>query len=328
MNCLTYLPQLALDNTAKYESSQADDILRLINISSCTERRLRFFSSNPHANNLLFQLTSAFMISGSLKCQTARLLINQNHVEGYTGDWFLMRLDWYVLSTVLLSSTLLDEGAGVYRNLLFFTAGIGSLYPNDDTATDDAVAEDEEFYGLDLVLHDIELAHGRNYATALYYALRHQESQTEDVNGQDVSYALAHCSFRMVLKEFISLDDLSDNLCDRAETLTGKKLDELIGTLLSPLPESDGQVFYYIAKGTLEEEDSDESVNGLDLGSLPSNDIDHNIISRQQKDEEGDEVPQKREPDQQAAEQSPMFFKIFLNGVAASSRHFRVLKQR
>ena len=236
-----------------------------------------------------------------------------------------MRLDWYVLSTIFLSSVPVEEGQDVYHLLIFFTAGISSLYPNDDTKNDgDAVVENEDYYGLDLVLHDIELAHGKNYAMALYHSMRNSELQTARIKERDVAYALTFCSFRMALKEFLSLDDLSYQLSHDAETMTGIKLQELIGTLLGPLPGNDGQVFYFKAEEAVDIEDSDEPI---DFGSLPSNDIDHSA-SGDQIDEDSDMPFRSEEQDEQTAENVPLFFRIYLDGKAASQQDIRAVKQR
>ena len=313
----------ALDNSAEYKSSQADDILRLINISTRTDRHLRFFKSTSSANNILYKLTSKFMTSGSLKSQTAKLSIGQNSVEGFSGTWYIMRNDWYVLSAIHLSTNQLQEGSS---ELIFFTAEIATLYPSD-TPTD-AVVDDDDPYGLDLILHEIEQAHGKNHATALYQSLREPNSVATDVADDDITYALSFCSFKTVLEEFIALDDLSDQLSSDVETMTGIKLHDRIAALLSPLPGSNGEVFYYSGDNVVDCVGLEEnSIAPADLGFSSGTDIEQSRLSKISSDGESDALSHDGESDS-TAEQCPLFFRISLDGNAASMQHIRAVKKR
>ena len=326
----------ALDHRIGYEST--DDILRLINISSQVDRQLRFFHDTT-ANDLLFDLTSEFITSGLLNTQTAKLL-SQATVGDFCGDWFIMRVDWYVVSAILFSTKLMEDGnSSPYKQLILFTSGITDLYPTDDDTTNSAAAHEDDPYGLDLVVNEIEQAHSKNYATALYQALRNQNSPISSVQSEDVAYALRSCFFKIVLREFISLDDLSDQLSPEAETMTGIKLYELIGTLLSPLPGSDDQLFYFNGNEILDNDHSGEgSLEQTDLRSLNSHDLDdtnlrcsdHSRVSRHSNDGEsdaqshgGDSAPADEHP---STDLSPLFFRISFDGKIASRHHIRALK--
>jgi hypothetical protein len=228
-----------------------------------------------------------------------------------------MRLDWYVLTVILFSDKLMKESNSTYQQLFFFTTGIAALYPTDDTSRN-AVNDDDDTYGIDLLVHEIEQAHGKNYAAALYLALKDQDSPiVSDVKDEDITHALGFCAFQRVLKEFISLDDLSDDQLDfDAETTTGIKLDNLIGTLISPLPGSDGQVFYFSGDDSVDTNVLEE------VALLPSNDIHIDVDGG----ESGGRTPEE-EPNI-IPEQLPLFFRIFLDGNAASQQDIRAVKKR
>lgn len=274
------------------------------------------------ANDLLFHMTCDFITSGLLKQKTAKLSVNGN-VADYSGQWFLMRLDWYVLSAIHLSTLTIEEAKNsTFSHLIFFTAGISTLYPNDDTKTEDVVMDDDDFYGLDLILHDIEQAHGKNYALALYQSLREPDFNTCDLSEEDVAYALSFCTFKTVLKKVISVDDLSDQLGSHVETMTGIKLCDLLSTLLNQVPMSDGQIFYCARGG------DENGIESLDCVSIQENDIGSSHLSRHSNDEDSDAQYHDDEPSQQLAQSSPVFFRIALDGTAATEQHIRSIKKR
>ncbi|KAL3795130.1 hypothetical protein HJC23_007358 [Cyclotella cryptica] len=327
----------ALDHRVENESNQAEDVLRLINISSRTERRLRFFhDAMSSANTILFQLTSEYMTSGSLKSQTAKLSIQS--AGDFFGNWFVMRVDWYVLTAIHFSANLIEDSNGAYQQLTLFTAGITDLYPSDDDAAKAAASSDdyEDPYGIDLVINEIDHAHRKNYAIALFQSLRHPKAPISNVQNEEVNYAMNACSFKKVLREFISLDDLSDQLSSNSETMTGIKLCELIEALLSPLPGSDGKVFYfngdYKPDGDVSEESCDEP---MDSGSLNSNDeddvnvkgSDQNRLSRQSDDGESDIYSVGGGERDSLEDRPPLFFRLTLDGDAATQHHIRSLKK-
>lgn len=313
-----------MDHSAGYKLSQAGDVLRLIKNSSRTERRLRFFKGISSANDVLFRLTSDFITSGSLRSPTAKLVVDQTAVGSFTGAWFLMRVDWYVLSAILLSTNRIEEKNSSFTQLIFFTAGITTLYPSDnsnnDTKDENIVTDDDDIYGLSLLLNELDESHGKNYAKALYEVLRLTYPSTINISADDVTYALSFCSFRAVLQEFISLDDLSDQLSDDVETMTGIKLYELILTLLCPIPGSNGEVFYFIGDdGIYRNISGDKSIE-----SLLSNDMDQSIITRQSNDEEIDQQFDHKE----ARTLAPLFFRLYLDGHVASREHISSIKKR
>jgi hypothetical protein len=306
-----------LDCSSEYKTSQPGDIVRLINISSRTERSIRFFKGNSSANDLLFQMTSDFMTSGVLKTQTAKLSIDgDGNVANYVGQWFLMRIDWYVLSAIHLSMDTLEADNGTFSRLIFFTAGISTLYPNDNSNTEDAVIDDndDDIYGLDLILHDIEQSHGKNYALTLYQSLRQPDFDTSDLSEDDVAFAMSFCTFKTVLEEIISVEDLSDQLGPDVETMTGIKLHNLLLTLLNQVPMSNGQVFYYVC------EDGENDIELLDCVSNQDNDFGSSHLSRHSNDEESDAQFHNEDPS--------LFFRMTLDGNVATQQHIRSLKKR
>ena len=263
------------------------------------------------------------MTSGCLKCQTAKLSIEQNSVGSFLGTWYIMRNDWYVLSAIHFSTNQLQEGSS---ELIFFTAEIATLYPSD--APTDVVADDDDPYGLDILLHEIEQAHGKNHAIALYQSLREPDSAATDATDDDIAYALSYCSFQTVLEEFIALDDLSDQLSCDVETMTGIKLHDRIAALLSPLPGSNCEVFYYCGDDPIDCVDLDESnIAAVEPRFSSSAEIEQSRLSKISSDGESDVISQDGES-HSTAEQCPLFFKISLDKNAASLQHIRAVKKR
>jgi hypothetical protein len=164
---------MALDSNGdptNLDQNASEDVARIIRVShSQTRKKLRFFHGSDVANVILYELTNAYVASGSFRAQSARLPINSDElVEGYRGTWSIMRVDWYVLSVVHFSICDEIEDQIPYRELIFFTAVIGDLYQsNDDTKTinDDS---DNIHDGLDSIASEIENAHGTNFARACY----------------------------------------------------------------------------------------------------------------------------------------------------------------
>lgn len=122
---------------------QAQDVLRLIKLSTSTTMKLRFFNSegSGSANELLRRLTTQYITSRSFQTQAAKLSMDENMpILQYSGPWFIMRVDWYVLTIVCLE--LEDEiqrqaeSLQFFRDLSFFTAGINDLYQSDDDFSD------------------------------------------------------------------------------------------------------------------------------------------------------------------------------------------------
>ena len=325
-----------MDDSEQYKSSQAEDLARLIKISSRTNRHLRFFKKgDSSANHFLHKCTSDFITSGALgsQSQIAQLSVNQTSVGDLSGCWFVMRSDWYVLSLIHFSDLLIDEDKVAYHDLTLFTAGINSLYPND--ITKDVIGGEDDPYGLDLFLHQIEREHGKNYAIALYQSLIATDSPV-DVAGseEDIAYALSYCSFKTVLKVLISLDDLTDELHSEVETMTGIKLYNLIKSLLRPLPESNGEVFYFIGDTVDDAVSTEVNTELTDLGSLHSNDLSDSLVSKTFVEEEsdvdydsGNQTP--HQPAREYLTRGPLYFKLFLNGkIIASQKDVCAVKQR
>ena len=66
------------------------------------------------------------------------------------------------------------------------------------------------------------------------------------LENSEVTYALSSCYFRQIQwQTFVSVGDLPGHLNSDAPTMTGTKLDAVIGTLLTTMPGSNDQVFFY-----------------------------------------------------------------------------------
>ncbi|KAL7554217.1 hypothetical protein ACHAWF_017632 [Thalassiosira exigua] len=252
-------------------TKQADDVLRLIKVSSCMKKRLRFFESKESgtANDFLSQFTIEYITSDSFKTHAAKLSVDQNSsILNYSGCWFIMRVDWYVLSLVCLE--LRDEveneeeGGQSFRHLSFFTAGIIDLYQSDDDVSETKNQSDidpsDVDYGVNRIAEDIENAHAKHFAKALYLALRDTSVPITSLRNDDVTYALSSCFFQKSLQIFVSVDDLSAHLGSSVQTITGTKLAQVIGTLLQVVPGDDNILFYHGAiVDSLDESDDAES---------------------------------------------------------------------
>ncbi len=233
-------------------------MLRLIRLSSRTQRKLRFFrEGSGSANETLYHLTTDYMTSTSFGHRAAKLQIDPTQLIGnHSGTWFIMRIDWYVLSVIqfsLRSYQVDDEGDGsTIRNMNFFTVGITDLYQSDDDVAkkneEKSVDENEHYFGVSDIACEVEQAHGKNLSRALYLALRNSENSPSTFTRDDISHSLQFCSFVEVLQLPVSLDDLSLQLGSEVETMTGRKLLEVVLSLLRTVPGSCDDLFYFYSK--------------------------------------------------------------------------------
>ena len=110
------------------EAGLCEDALRIVKCSSCsTSTRLKFFNRTSHlANEMLSRYIVDFIVSDHFKTPSAKLPTCYS-LAGKQGLWFVMRVDWYVLSIAVLEDD--DDSEGVqnedqpFRRLSFFTAG-------------------------------------------------------------------------------------------------------------------------------------------------------------------------------------------------------------
>ena len=230
---------------------EAEDVMRLIKISKCTKKHLRFFSleGSGLANDILSHLTTECITSESFHTRASRLSIGQNvSIMNYSGTWFVMRLDWYILSLMCLEVIdHIQEMNGTsqnFRRLSIFTAAIMDLYQSDYDF-DDSSGDDSEQFGVSEIMEAIESSHAENFATACYQALRNTTDPIVSLQDDEVDYALTSLYFRESLQTFVSVDDLSDHLSEHAHTITGRKLAQVIESLLRIVPGSNGRLFFY-----------------------------------------------------------------------------------
>ena len=232
-------------------------MMRLIKLSKSTKKHLRFFSpeGSGSANDVLSQLTTECITSESYHTRAARLSIGQNvSIMKYSGTWFVMRLDWYVLSLMCLE--LIDHIQDVngtsqnFRHLSFFTAGIMDLYQSDDDFSDikklnEDSDDDNEQFEVSEIMNLIEKTHSENFALACFRGLRDATDAIVSLQNDEVNYALSSLSFKESLQTFVSVEDLSDHLSEHSHTTTGRKLAQVIESLLRIVPGSNNRLFFY-----------------------------------------------------------------------------------
>ena len=247
-------------HNASGSKQQEEDVARIMKVSTPTIAKMPFFSEGSgSANNTLCSLLARHMTSDLFHTQTAQLSVEQ--VDRHEGVFFIMRLDWYVLSVACLESRdqieTEDEMQKTYRNLTFFTAGIIDLYQSDDeTNVAKYVTASDEQFSEALPIDEIMTVHPKLYAIALYEALRNEDYPVTSFRSNEVSYAMSLFSFKEVLHASIELDDLTEQLPVESETSTGQRLAELITTILSPIPGSNDTLFYYHGKAGCDAERS------------------------------------------------------------------------
>lgn len=242
---------------------QEEDVARIMKVSTPTITKTRFFGEGSgYANDILCNLIARHLTSDSFHTQTAQLSVE--HVDQHEGIFFIMRLDWYVLSVACLEFRDQIESEGekqkTYRDLTFFTAGIIDLYQSDDETkvVKDFTSSDER-YSEALPIDEIMALHPQLYAIAMYKALRNQDYPVTSFSSDEVSYAVSLFSFREVLHASIEVDDLTEQLPVDSETSTGQRLAELITTILTPVPGSDETLFYYHSEAGRDVDRSDKA---------------------------------------------------------------------
>ena len=301
---------------------QEEDVTRIMKVSTPTITKMRFFSEGSgSANEILSKLIAGHMTSESFHTQTARLPIEQ--AGRHEGIFFIMRLDWYVLSVACLEyrdhTESEDEMQKAYRDLTFFTAGIIDLYQSDDETkvVNDATTSYEQFSEA-LPIDEIMDAHPKLYAIALYEALRNDDLPVTSIQSDEVSYAMSVFSFEEVLHASIAFDDLTEQLHVESETSTGQRLVELISTILTPVPGSNDTAFYYHGEAQFFEEN-------YSVCEDVSHDADNQSIGS-----EGE-----RADTQSNSDCSPLYFQFIITGIGddgedetpVSLKNIRALKR-
>ena len=326
------------------DSKQHEDVARIMRVSTPTIAKMRFFSEGAgSANNTLCDLMAHHMTSDLFHTQTARLSVEG--VDGHEGVFFIMRLDWYVLSVACLESRdqieTENELQQTYRDLTFFTAGIIDLYQSDDEtkAAKDDTASDEQFSDA-LPIDEIMAVHPKLYAIALYKALRNEECPVTSFRSEEVSYATSLFSFKEVLHASIELDDLTEQLPVDSETSTGQRLAELITTILTPVPGSSDTLFYYHGKAGSGDERSgkaqehEAATRSNDLGQI----IEEHSSFRDDfahPDDQSIVMEEEKAVKQSDSDYSPLFFQFTITDIGdidedetpASLKSIRALKR-
>ena len=305
---------------------QAQDVLRLIKLSASTKMKLRFFNSEGTgaANDLLRRLTAQYIISTSFQTQAAKLSIDENMpILQHFGSWFIMRVDWYVLSIACLD--LQDQIQGTAENLQsirelsFFTVGSYDLYQSDDDLSDAKTASENANCGSDhFDLTIIESDHAENFARACYLALRDHANPIQSLYNDEVSYAMSSLSFEECLQIFITVDDLSALLNSDAPTVTGAKLCAVIESMLKTVPGSDEHLFYFCG------DEIDHSVTGPSI-----DDSRGDAISVENQDAQDGRVLEAEESNKRYSDTDnpPLFFTFTLNQERVGFKELLALKK-
>ena len=88
-------------HNARGSKQQEEDVARIMKVSTPTTTKMRFFSEGSgSANGILCNLIARHMTSDLFHTQTAQLSVEK--ADRHEGIFFLMRLDWYVLSVACL----------------------------------------------------------------------------------------------------------------------------------------------------------------------------------------------------------------------------------
>jgi hypothetical protein len=317
INLLAVLDNTPISTTMTIEERQARDVLRLIKLSILTQHQLRFFVSegSGSANEYLCQLTSQYISSESFQAESAKLSIDENTpILQYSGTWFILRVDWYVLSIVCLehqyTTTLseLDTPSSLpFRNLSFFTADVHDLYQSDDDIIDDKVTVDKADGGSDhFDFTIIDSDHTKNFARACYRALRDTAEPIAIIQKDDFAYALSPLYFEEILQIFIPVvDGTTPGSSLSEQTATGVKLFDVLGTLLRIVPGCEGTVFYYFG-------DEIDSVHPNNQGSPIVGESRDEFISAVHDNQ--DQLNALAEGDDISFDNVPLFFRIMLDG--------------
>ena len=305
-------------------TNQAENVSRLIRLSTMYRKKLRFFNEEGSgaANDILTQFTTESIVSDSVHTQAAKLLIDLDKtISGHTGSWFIMRVDWYVLSIVCLENDQVQD-ADDCRHLSFFTAGTLDLYQSDedielDDSSDSASEHTPTFDGVSDIALGIESIHAKNFAKACYEALRDTNNPVNSLRLEEVDYALQSCIFKEILLTSVSVDDISAHLSSSAQTMTGAKLAAVIGTLLQVVPGSHNYVFYYHGddldisdeSSVIDNAHNDQSDDEFMVGDAQAFSVEEDIPDDMQSIKDEGSILNHH----QGSESPPLFFRLALD---------------
>ena len=325
INLLAVLDNTTISTTMTIEERQARDVLRLIKLSTLTQHQLRFFISegSGSANEYLRQLTSQYIASKSFQ-ESAKLSIGKNTpILQYSGSWFILRVDWYILSIVCLENhdtTTQCKSTQPFRNLSFFTADVHDLYQSDDDIINDKVLVDKADGGsnhFDFTIIDSD--HTKNFARACYRALRDTAEPIAILQNDDFAYALSPLYFEEILQIFFPIvDGTTPHSSSSEQTATGVKLFNILGTLLRIVPGSDGTVFYYFG-------DEIDSVHPNNQGSPIVGESGDEFISAVHNNQ--DQLHAHGGGDDNSFGHVPLFFRIMLDGELVGMTQILALKK-
>ena len=252
------------DKETSSSNKQEEDVGRLLPYSSTAAKRLRFFKAGSgEANRELAALTSRTILStASVGNDITELSIRPEAKVGgcEMGTWFLIRHDNHTMSLVHLAS--MDDSmeneennGEAHRRLTFHTLYASDLYQTKDDMeeSEDEYVEEEnaEHLGVSELIDAIERAHSKNYAKALYLALRAEEgSLVKKIDPDDFGFVKDSCHEMKVTDVYVSARAAEADM--RSVSSTGDALSSLISTMFEPVPVAGGTFFYYKAEETID----------------------------------------------------------------------------
>jgi hypothetical protein len=250
---------------------QEEDICRLLVYANTTTKHLRFFKSGAGAaNDALSTLTVETILSThSGTTDISELNIDPTKTVGTCtkGRWFLIRHDNHTLS--FLHFTLSEESMGLdggddgvvammSRQFTFHTVYSADLYQTkDDFDAGDEEGECEEEHaehlGVTEFAERIERNHAKNYASAMYLALRSNGEETPVVvDSKDFEYATSSCLEEVKVADVYIPVSSSLQGGDMGITSKDSSLPDLILSMFEPVPVDNGlHYFYYKGEETV-----------------------------------------------------------------------------
>ena len=249
------------------EAEQEEDLCRLLVYANSSTKKLRFFKEGSGvANDALATFTAESILSSTLSGTTdvAELKIDPKKTNGTCkeGRWFLLRHDKSTMTFLhfALSNESLGPGEGVgagaqmIRQLTFHTVYSADLYQTKDDF-DDGDEEEEceeehaEHLGVTEFAERIERNHAKNYASALYFALRSNGEDAAalgEIDALDFEFATRSCLDEVKVTDVYvtATPSLKDD--EKAAPSDDSSLPALILSMFEPVPvENESQYFYY-----------------------------------------------------------------------------------
>lgn len=249
------------------EEEQEEDLCRLLVYANTSTKHLRFFKDGSGvANDALATFTAESILSSTISGSTdiAELKIDLTKTVGTCkeGRWFLIRHDKNTMTFLhfaLSNESLgpdegIDAGAQMIRRLTFHTVYSADLYQTKDDF-DDGDEEEEgeeehaEHLGVTEFAERIERTHSKNYASALYLALRTKGEDTAAVgkiDSSDFEFATRSCLDEVKVTDVYITATSSLNGNEKAVPSDDSSLPALILSMFEPVPvDNESQYFYY-----------------------------------------------------------------------------------